>query len=60
MNLEKAIELLDFMLVEPHPKWSTDNFDAVKLGIEASKEVNALRKVLKGLGNSLLPGETKE
>lgn len=59
MNIEKAIEILSDSIADNTLLITLENDQAVKLGIEALKEVDALRKVLKGLGNSLLPGETE-
>ncbi len=58
MTLEKAIKILAGILNASSVVSTPDGDDAIKLGIEAMKEVAALRKVLVGLGKSLLPGET--
>lgn len=60
MKISEAIRLKElegdeFLNADPD-----DLDEADRLSIEALKEVDALRKVLKGLGNSLLPGEAGE
>ena len=60
MKLEKAIEILEVEKGSASLQDDKEFYKALDLGIEAMKEVNALRKVLLGLGNSLLPGETAE
>ncbi len=60
MTLEKAIELLtqgsDGNLASTWKEYS----DALKLGIEAMKEIHALRAAIHIYKPSILPGETKE
>ena len=61
MNIEKAIEILDklhentYLLVS----WKRDQ-EALKLGIEALKQVKYLHETGILHATELLPGETKE
>lgn len=59
ITVERAIEVLKENNPPPMDSWSEELTEAVSLSIEGLKELDALRKVLTGLGNSLLPGETK-
>ena len=60
MKLEKAIEILHDLLGEG-PQFSPDDRrDAVKLGIEALKRLQDIRKSPWTTGVEILPGETTE
>ena len=60
MTIDKAIEILNNHQVDLCLTPATDLRDALKLGIEALREVQGLREnVLVGIW-LLLPGETKE
>lgn len=59
MKLEDAIEILDTRkappLMHPESRYS----DAIKLGIEALKQIKVDRIAWRGIDRRLLPGETK-
>lgn len=60
MTLDKAIEILldlDTTLPQSDPE---DRRDAVKLGIEALKRLQTLRRTAVSIAFYLLPGETKD
>lgn len=60
MNIEEAIRSNQAVYVELRSNDRIAFAKGIQLGIEAMKEVNALRKVLAGLGKSILPGETED
>lgn len=60
MTITKSIKLNNEVKAGIDLDTLPDHAKAIQLGIEALKEVDALRKVLTGLGKSLLPGETEE
>lgn len=60
MNLSKAIEILFDLLGEGPQFPPNDRRDAVKLGIEALKRVQRIRKDALFDGGVSLPGETEE
>lgn len=60
MKIEKAVKILGIMLVEPHPQWHPDNFDAIKLSIEALKFLSIVREGSIGKFPPQLPDETEE
>ena len=60
MKLEEAIEILSDNVRAKPPGCNADYFDAIKLGIEALKTYQDVRKFLAQLPSGLLPGETKE
>ncbi len=57
MTIDKAIELTHNLLVEPRCRWKPDNYNAIKLTLEASKRFKALREVIRVPYTELLPGE---
>ena len=60
MKLAKAIEVLEDILRYVEPGDPPDEHDAVKLGIEAMKDVLRTRKFRNSPTWLVLPGETKE
>ncbi|GAH95623.1 unnamed protein product [marine sediment metagenome] len=60
MNIEKAIEILDDLLKRTDPELAGDNYDAIKLGIEALKHIKDFRLTVDGEPIYRLPGETDE
>lgn len=60
MTLEKAIELLTNFTTYGKEDLIADEHDAIKLGIEALKYLNAYRYYSGGHWPSRIPGETKE
>lgn len=60
MTIEKAIELLQQDLNDPGSVGIMDLNDAKKLGIEALKRLQELRKMKYVTYFNPLPGETKE
>lgn len=60
MTIDKAIELLTGLSIPGSPDLNTDDFDAIKLGIEALKKVKRLRNTYPIRDFVLLSGETKE
>ncbi len=60
MKIDKAIELLEAIIKSGEYLGDPDDSRAVKLGIEALKEIKAARTYSVGLIPEKLPGETKE
>jgi len=60
MKLAKAIEELDLEYCKRKIPYDEDYYDALRLGIEAAKEVKRLRSYKAFHVVKLLPGETKE
>jgi len=60
MTIEKAIENLRLFVVLPPNPNDQDTQNALKLGIEALKRVQAARKSHYWRFETLLPGETEE
>lgn len=60
MNLVKAIEILEEEVKHPYSAKKMGRPDALKLGIEALKEVERLRPHIHYHVQQLLPGETEE
>ena len=60
MKLEKAIEILDAIVLTIDPDRMTDDEDAIKLGIEALKRVQSQRMPNASIIFHPLPGETKD
>ena len=60
MNIENAIEILESELRYARNLYSMHGDDAIKLGIEAMKEVKRARSGDPALDGDLLPGETEE
>lgn len=60
MTLRKAIEILQDLLTEGPYSEPNDRREAVKLGIEALREVKASREEDYIGDTRLLPGETEE
>lgn len=60
MKLDKAIELLTELSHPGDPDLLEDDFDAIKLGIEALQWINQWRGVNSPLANIRLPSETKD
>ena len=59
MNIEKAIEILEFLERTSPEGYSEDEKPALKLGIEALKVVKEFRTGKYKTINSPLPGETE-
>lgn len=59
MTIDKAIEILKDILRYVKPGDPPDEHDAIKLGIEALKELKESRKTDWRYGGSSLPGETE-
>ena len=60
MNLDEAIQTLTKIIAEPRYHAICGDVDALKLGIEAMKAIDGIRKHHHLYTASLLPGETKE
>ena len=60
MNLRKAIEKLTGLVDETSDDMDADDFQAMKLGIEAMELVDGSRCTLNGVPVFRLPGETEE
>jgi len=60
VKLEKAIEILRYIDEAETIMWQPDHYDALKLGIEALKQLKANREYGPMAGTGLLPGETTE
>ena len=60
MNITKALEILDLEISCDFDGNEQDRQDAVKLGIEALREVRKSRMGGPLLDGELLPGETEE
>jgi hypothetical protein len=58
LTLDKAIEITHNLLLEPRCRWKPDNYNAIKLVIEASKQLQDIRTRFPTLMPTLLPGET--
>ena len=58
MKLEEAIEELEGLSYEHFDRTYTNRTDALKLGIEAMKEIQRLTKAQQCHRPRLLPGET--
>lgn len=58
MKLDKAIEISTQLTNDTQCRFDPDEHDAIKLGIEAAKEVICLRSSPRTLVRPLLPGET--
>lgn len=60
MKLSKSIEILDNFYMRGYKLNTKDDYAALKLGIEALKAINSVRKGVPATIFSALPGETKE
>ena len=60
MKIGKAIEVLQLICHQGSGCFDDDDMDAVKLGIEAIKEVERLRRVEAFDPTIALPGETED
>ncbi|MBA7661273.1 hypothetical protein ES703_69288 [subsurface metagenome] len=60
MKLEKAIEILGYVLDERPYDANDDGIEAIKLGIEAMKRLQHTRDLLPLCPPILLPGETED
>ncbi len=58
MTLEKAVEILEDILIHVAPGDPPEEHDAVNLGIEALKELKLHRQFMHNSQFELLPGET--
>lgn len=59
MELEKAIEILQFNLVVPSEPQDSDFLAAIKLGVEALKRIKHTRDANITMNWRSLPGETE-
>jgi len=59
MTIDKAVEILKFLIGPGMPRINLDERDAVQLGIEALKERQEAIRLGIPLWHPLLPGETK-
>lgn len=59
ITLKKSIEVLDLNVRQRNPSMPLDVFNALKLGIEAMKEVTRARLGNPALDGELLPGEAE-
>ena len=60
MTLQKAIEILTIQSSSFAARNNPNHFNALKLGIEALKRVEAYKKAHVGLHYEPMPGETEE
>ena len=60
MTIDEAIKTLEDILTNVEPGDPPEEHDAIKLGIEALKEVKHARSISFGVVNLKLPGETKD
>ena len=60
MNLNKAIELLEFCIFQGVRETHADTKDAIDLGIEALKRIQSGRNPERQYVCYLLPGETED